>query len=455
MAPKKEELSNPQRDQAQELLYHGTKNLLIMGRAGTGKSTLLNDFRTHTKKKFAVVAPTGVAALNVGGETIHHFFRLWPGAGAGWVRSHLRKANPDKTEIYRQLEVLIIDEISMVRADLFDLMDLFLRLARKNSLPFGGVRLIMFGDLYQLPPVVTDQEQAMLTSYASPYFFDALAWDGIEGNLLESNLDYVELKTIYRQKDKHFVEFLQQVRHNQLDPSLLAEINSSTVDEALDLSDSQFQTAVMLTATNWQAEKINNWQLQQIDAQAYRFTARQKGQFDAKIAPAPEEIIVKRGARVMLTINDPDRRWINGSTGWLRDIIHDPETGAIGVSVELDASEMGGEHLVDIYPHVWEVNHSVYDHNQETIVTENLGKYRQLPLRLAWAITIHKSQGQTYDQVIIDLGRAAFASGQTYVALSRCTHLAGLHLARPLRNEDILLDQEIVTFIHRLENLQK
>ncbi len=414
-----------------DLLENSQENVFLTGNAGTGKSTLLDHFRKSTGKNIAVVAPTGVAAVNVKGETIHSFFGFPPSITPEKAEQEARTTK--KAKIYRALEILIIDEISMVRADLLDSIDIFLKTVRKNNLPFGGVRVIMVGDLLQLPPVVMSQEKAALDSlYETPYFFSSSAFSSLFGGLY-SQLKFIELETIYRQTEKHFIDLLNKIRNRQLADQDLDSLNSEG-----DYIDDH----IILTAINEQADRINQTRLDEIDGPVYSFHATRQGDFSVGHSPAAETVFLKTGARVMLLNNDPLDRWINGTTGTLFRADKD------NVYVKIDGGEME-----KIEPVTWKSYKTIFNPEKNTLDVQERGSFKQIPLRLAWAITIHKSQGKTFDKVAVDLGRGAFAHGQTYVALSRCTSLSGLKLLSPITHQSIIMDPRVISFLEQLRQL--
>lgn len=418
-----------------DLLENRKEHIFLTGNAGTGKSTLLDYFRNTTQKNIAVVAPTGVAAVNVKGETIHSFFSFPPSVNPEYAAYAAKKTK--KTKIYITLEVLIIDEISMVRADLLDSIDTFLRTVRKNHQPFGGVRLIMVGDLYQLPPVVNTQEQEALSNlYPSPYFFSSRVFSNLFDGLY-SQFVFIELQTIYRQTDKTFIDILNRLRNKQTTDDDLRRLNQRLAESGDFLDDH-----ILLTTINDQADKINQLRLDQISGPHYSFHATTTGDFSLKQSPAADVVLVKTGARVMLLNNDPDGRWINGTIGTLLKA----EDNSVLVKIDGGATER-----VELV--TWTTYQTVFNAEKQTLESHEVGSFKQLPIRLAWAITIHKSQGKTFDKVAIDLGRGAFAHGQTYVALSRCTTLGGLKLIRPIETQSIIMDNRILDFLSSLKPL--
>lgn len=418
-----------------DLLENSQENIFLTGNAGTGKSTLLDHFRRSTTKNIAVVAPTGVAAVNVRGETIHSFFGFAPSITPEKAEQEAKTTK--KAKIYRALEILVIDEISMVRADLVDCIDVFLKTVRKNKLPFGGVRVIMVGDLLQLPPVVTSQDKEALDSlYETPYFFSSSAFSSLF-NGLYSQLKFIELETIYRQTEKHFIDLLNKIRNRQLADEDLDNLNKRVISEGDIIEDH-----IVLTAINEQADRINQTRLDEIDGPTYSFHATRQGDFSVGHSPAADTIFLKTGSRVMLLNNDPLNRWINGTTGTLFRAEKD------NVYVKIDGGEME-----KIEPVTWKSYKTVFNPEKNTLDIEERGSFKQIPLRLAWAITIHKSQGKTFDKVAVDLGRGAFAHGQTYVALSRCTSLSGLKLIRPITHQSIIMDPRVIRFLDNLRQL--
>ncbi len=407
-------------DRALTLIEGGDEHVFITGRAGTGKTTLLNLLRDETPRNVAVVAPTGLAAINVGGQTIHSFFRLPP----RFVDTREIRAM-HHTGVMKALDLLIIDEVSMVRADLMDGIDHALRLNRRSDEPFGGVQLAMFGDLWQLSPVVREAElkEYFDETYGGPYFFQALAWRECSGRS-------VDLEKIYRQKDDAgFRNILQHIRDGEPGEEILEALNERVIPKAkLPEPDSY----VVLTATNDAAFRENSRRLLALPGKTKAYAAEVSGKFDTAAFPTEPSLTLKLGAKVMFLKNDTDKRWINGSWGIVTKL------GDEGPTVQLAD---GTEH--EVRKTAWENMTYQYDRASKQITREQIGAYKQLPLRLGWAITIHKSQGQTFDRVYIDLGRGAFSHGQTYVALSRCRSLAGLALANPVRGQDVILDEQI------------
>ncbi len=410
------------------------RSVFVTGKAGTGKSTLLSHFRSNTLKRIVVLAPTGVAALNVGGQTIHSFFRFKPGTTV----EQIKKVKGKRSAIYRNLDAIVIDEISMVRVDLFDMIDVFLRLnGPDHACPFGGVQMIFFGDLYQLPPVVTSAEKEIFSSrYSSPYFFDA---DVMRRGFV---FEYVELEKIYRQKDDAFVRVLNRIRNNSADDGDLAVLNAR-VGASL-AGRSKFK--VQLTTTNAMAAAINQEYLRELGGREFSFDANVDGDFDRQHFPTDETVRLKAGAQVMMLNNDQEGRWVNGTLGKVIGVAAGAQGEYAAVQVEF---EDGSQE--EVLPHTWEVSRYKFREEDKSLVSEPVGSFLQYPLKLAWAVTIHKSQGKTFEQVVIDIGNGTFAHGQAYVALSRATHLRGISLARPLQKRHILLDRRVVDFMTRYQ----
>lgn len=416
-----------------DLLENSTDSLFVTGRAGTGKSTLLSHFKKVSSKNIVVLAPTGVAAVNVGGATIHSFFGFKPDVTLekAWAKAGKPK-NPD---LYRHLDAIVMDEISMVRADLLDCVDAFMRRVCGTLQPFGGKRLILFGDLYQLPPVVTRDEDGIFRSrYETPFFFSA-------DSLSRLRLKLIELDHIYRQSDPDFIAVLNAIRENMLTASHLTLLNTRV---SPDYAPPPEEYIVHLTGTNRDAEIYNTYQLSSLDAEERSFLAKSTGAFDKRTQPAPRELVLKRGAQVMLTSNDREKRFTNGTVGRVEDM--DRQNGEPVISIRLQNGQ-----LVDVGPNSWEMFTFSYHPKSRKITTEVAGTYTQLPLMLAWSITIHKAQGKTFDRVIIDLPHS-FAHGQTYVALSRATSLSGIVLKRPLTSRHVIMDPVVTTWLTALRS---
>ena len=408
--------------QALELVKRDGDHLFVTGRAGTGKSTLLKLLRETTSQKAVVVAPTGLSAINVGGQTIHSFFSLPP-----------RLITPDairrsrNARLIKKLELLIIDEVSMVRADLMDGIDKSLRLTRgEPDEPFGGVQVVMFGDLHQLPPVVQrgEMEQHFHDVYGGPYFFNAPVFQQVEVPLLE-------LSEVFRQSDEYFVSALNAVRDGQPDASTMETLN----DRVCRLGDlPNPETYVVLTTTNQTAANINESFLRNLPGKEIRYEALVSGDFSQGAFPTDQMLTLKQGARVILLRNDPKGRWVNGTLATIVDLTEDD------ITIDIDGRTFTLE------PEVWENINYAFDTKADKIVETVQGKFRQFPLRLAWALTIHKAQGMTLDRTYVDFGRGTFAHGQAYVALSRARTLEGLVLARPIQPRDIIFDPRALDY---------
>lgn len=408
----------------------GNGHLFVTGKAGTGKSTLLRALRDEDDHEMVVLAPTGLAAVQVGGQTIHSFFGLPP---------RLIKAEDIRPSrrlgLMRKLKTLVIDEVSMVRSDLMDGIDKMLRLNRKRpNDPFGGVRLVMFGDLHQLPPVIAEPElQTYLADrFGGPFFFDAPAFR-------ETDAKRIELGRVFRQKDAHFLGALNQIREGTPRPEDLALLNErvSPLDSLPRRDD-----YVILTPTNAVAQEINMAFLKALPGKPHMHEALVTGTYADSAQPTDAVLTLKAGAKVILIRNDPEKRWVNGTLAKVSRLEADRVFVEIG----------GEEHEVE--PEVWEAIRYDYDAKEDRIVETLAGSFRQLPLRLAWALTIHKAQGMTLDRVFIDLRRGTFAHGQAYVALSRVRTLEGLAMARPLRRSDIIFDRAVTGYREVFEALE-
>lgn len=407
------------------------QSLFLTGRAGTGKSTLVRMFLETTKRTVVVAAPTGIAALNVGGYTLHRLFSFPPGISPEQIRTGAYRPGRFATTL-QNLETLIIDEISMVRADLFDCLALALeRFGPKPGTPFGGVQVVLVGDLHQLPPVVIDGERGYFEDvYDSPFFFSAAAYDA-------KRFSTVELTTVFRQiNDASMVEILNAVRDGGLLEDARRVLNGHT-DPGFEPPLEQFW--LTLATTNRIAGARNRAMLERIEETQLVSRAWITGDLDGMEHPAEEALAYKRGAQIMLLTNDPEDRWVNGTVARIRDMAVDDEGGP-AVVVELPDGQ-----LAMIGLHTWEVTRPTV--RGGSLVHEVVGTFSQLPFRLAWAITIHKSQGQTLDRVVVDLTGGTFADGQLYVALSRCRSLAGLVLTRDVLPRDLRVDQRVRRFL--------
>ncbi|MDR2772393.1 MAG: AAA family ATPase [Elusimicrobiota bacterium] len=413
---------NEEFKEALDLIAQTNICVFVTGRAGTGKTTFLRYYMTQVSKKTVVLAPTGVAALNAGGETIHSFFKFSPAVTV----SKIKNKNLGGGSIYKKVETIIIDEASMLRCDLLDCMDKFLRLNRqKHREPFGGVQIVFIGDLCQLPPVVRQEERDVFsTVYESPFFLHARV-------LSNCMMRTVELKKIYRQSDPEFIYILNSVRNKTIDDASIRKLNRQ-VAKSLPEQDMR----IYLTTTNKRAASINEQYLSKIKEKAFEFNAvteKVSPTEKENAFPAEQTLIVKKGAQVMMLNNDAAGRWVNGSIGIVTDIIKDKKGEKSSICVRFPSGR-----IEKAEPFVWELFKYKWNDKDQQIETESAGFFRQYPLKLSWAVTIHKSQGKTFDNVVIDMERGAFAPGQLYVALSRCSTLEGISLMRPLSRRDIL-----------------
>lgn len=405
------------------LIEAGEPLIFVTGKAGTGKSTLIKYLRNSVRRNCVVLAPTGVAAMNIQGATIHSFFRFPPRMLTDADAAEVAFKKP-----YKALELLIIDEVSMVRADVLDAVDRFLRLnGPDRDRAFGGVQVLMVGDLHQLPPVVSseDERRRFDTEYETPFFFSSRALADVE-------IAAVELTKVFRQQDPHFIELLNQVRLGTPAPEVLGQINTRVTPRA----DTNRET--VLTTTNVIADRINKRQLASLPTDRRSYHGETLGLFPTinERLPSPMELMLKKDARVMFTKNDSLGRWVNGSLGTV--VKMQDHT----VTVKMDET---GE-KVEVTEATWETYKYEYDEDEERNVPVASGSFTQLPLTFAWAITIHKSQGKTLSATRIDLGRSAFAPGQVYVALSRCRRLKDLSLSRQISPKDIFCDSRVNVF---------
>lgn len=418
----------PEFERALRAMANPKGPLLISGSAGVGKSTLLQHFCDQRDHRPVVLAPTGVAALNVGGQTIHRFFGFGVDATPQWVQKSYQPLH-GKEKVLPELRTLIIDEVSMVRADLLDCVEIALR--RHGPQPgelFGGVNMVFIGDLYQLPPVVRSAERAaLLARYATPHFFSADA-------LGVREMEHIELTKVFRQRDREFVDLLHRIRTSSQTPEDMRMLDTRVLPGFIPPEGDQYIT---LTGTNEQANRLNDLYLGRLRTREHTATARVRGSFPPDSYPTQKTLRFKEGAQVMMLNNDPAQRWVNGTLGMIEDV--DEEDGEMSVVVQLAGS--GKSVWVDL--HEWEILD--FQSERGDIVARKTGTFEQYPFRLAWAVTIHKSQGKTFDRMVIDPGQI-FASGQAYVAISRCTSFQGLVLTRPLRESAVRVDKDVVRF---------
>lgn len=415
----------PDFESALKLMNEKTGNIYITGDAGSGKSTLLHYYRDQAEATISVVAPTGIAAVNVGGQTIHSFFGLPLGVVA---KGNIKVTNKRK-DILKHVHTIVIDEISMVRADIMDAIDESLRQHVGKDEPFGGKKLIMIGDVAQLPPVVKREDKDILDSMGYPgvYFFDSKVIRELGDRLI-----HVRLAEIFRQRDEQFLGILNRMRTKSLTDADFATINKRH-GQSLPAE----SNAISLTATNDAARDINATNLNNLKSKKHRIVAEVTGDFDIAQAPTDEILELKSGAQIMMVRNDNPftSRWQNGTVG----IVESYKAGVLKVKI--------GDEVHDVERAEWKRIQYTYDPSLQAVEEEELGSFTQFPVKLAWAITIHKSQGRTYDNVIIDLGNGSFAHGQTYVAMSRCRSLEGVSLKRPIQKRDIIVDKRVVEFM--------
>ena len=410
-----------------DIMEETNLSVFVTGHAGTGKTTALKHFMAHTEKKVVVLAPTGIAAINARGQTIHSFFRLPP--------KIIQKDDIGRvihSALIQNLDMVIIDEVSMVRADLMDAVDYALRVNREIDEPFGGVQMAFFGDLFQLPPVVKKEEMDVLRKkYRTPYFFSAKVFDEFE-------IKYIELSKIYRQMDVEFISLLNRIRNKQ------------HTDEDLRLLNKQVQKAnphsasdkvIVLTTTNHLASMINQDRLARLSGREYSYKANVAGRFDASAYPTNSDIRLKEGAQIILIKNDINKQWVNGT---LAKVV---ELSDSSIKVDIKG------YVCEVPINRWDKIEYSYNEKEDKVMANVVGTFVQYPIRLAWALTIHKSQGHTLDKLILDLGHGAFAHGQVYVALSRCTSLGGIILKRPAIHSDVIFDERVNGFRERFINL--
>lgn len=414
-----------------QLIEETNESFFVTGKAGTGKSTLLKYFRSKTEKNIAVVAFTGLAAINVNGQTIHSFF----GFPIGFIHPNAVRKNDDLVFLLRSLDTIIVDEVSMLRADLMDAIDKSLRIHRDNPKPFGGVQMVFIGDMYQLPPIIEkDLSEVYSKYYKTPYFFSADVFSFMK-------LPLINLERIHRQNDPEFIEILNCIRERKNLSKALDRLNQNV---SFNFNDLQNGDTVVLSTTNEKVREVNSFFLDKLPSKPQIYSSSIEGDFDPKSYPTDEKLYLKEGAKIMFIKNDPDKQYVNGDIGII--------TKLTPFSIEVKCK---GSTFV-VKRQRWEKIKYGYvpseiEGEKGNVTKTVVGSFEQYPLRLAWAITIHKSQGQTYNNVFIDFHKGSFTSGQTYVALSRCKTLDGIKLQRPIKESDVILDHRITEFSRTFE----
>lgn len=440
--PRDIDLDNPEFQTLRSLLEHTSQSIFLTGKAGTGKSTFLRYIIANTRKRHVVLAPTGIAAVNVGAQTIHSFFRMPlkpllpddPDFEVHRLRQRLKYPR-NHARLIKELELVVIDEISMVRADMIDFIDKVLRVySGRMREPFGGKQLLLVGDIFQLEPVMTaDMRQLLRRYYPCTYFFGARAFS-------DTDIVSIELRKVYRQTDPAFIGLLDRVRAGAVTREDLAAVNARCLPAGT--PDEVDAFSMTLATRRDMVDSINESRLVRIDAPETVWHGRITGDFPDHSLPTALDLTLKEGAQVVFIKNDPDRRWVNGTLGRV--------TSLAGEAIEVQL-ESGQCYMVE--PAVWSNIRYTYDEKTRRVIEQEIGSFTQLPLKLAWALTIHKSQGLTFSHVVVDIGRGAFSSGQTYVALSRCTSLDGLTLRSTVAESDIFVNPMLRRFSHTFNDV--
>lgn len=422
---------NKEAERVINLITHTNRSVFLTGKAGTGKSTLLHHIISNFDKNYVLLAPTGIAALNIGGQTIHSFFgfSIRPYLPYDRELPNLQR----KKKLLHELDLIVIDEVSMVRVDIMNAIDLALKKAMNNKLPFGGKQILLIGDLLQLPPVINsknyEEANILKENYATAFFFSAHVFDDFE-------LDVIELQKVYRQEQTSFIQILNNIRVNQVQEADLANINSRYAPQYIAPDNKDIIT---LTTKNSKVNQINAEKLAKLDKTEFHFNAKKDGTFSkgkSKALPTDSTLKFKEDAQVMFIKNDTEKkRWVNGTVGKISSISAEHIEVTVG----------GKKHTID--PTTWEDVQFKWDEEEGKVEKDVVGTFTQYPIKLAWAITIHKSQGQTFEEVIIDLDSGAFASGQTYVALSRCTSLEGIVLKERVTRRDIRIEVNAARYL--------